>query len=33
MLEERERLCSGLVTVNEENINHLKCYLELMKLK
>lgn len=26
VLEKRERLCSGLVTVNKENINHLKCY-------
>lgn len=26
MLEKREWLCLGLVTVNEENINHLKYY-------
>lgn len=25
MSEKRERLYSGLVTVNEDNINHLKC--------
>jgi hypothetical protein len=28
MLEKRERFYSGLVTVNEENINHLKCCFE-----
>lgn len=32
-VRKRERLFSDLVTVNEENINHLKCYLKLMKLK
>lgn len=26
VLEKRARFYSGLVTVNEENINHLKCY-------
>ena len=26
MLEERARFYLGLLTINEENINHLKCY-------
>lgn len=29
----RERICSGLVMVNEENINHLKCYFGAHKME